>query len=347
MPIVSAAPPKQCSNRDCRVAQDGRCIEGFTDFGSCSHYGKALVIVEVTNPDVATPLRPGIRLAGAETLSAAAAQLLLRNQPCNVIAIVGPHDSGKTSLVGGIYDLLQHDKIGRYAFAGSSTLHSFERACHDSRSASNREDPHMERTERGEATYFHLDLAHVDREGKRAALFANRDGEAYMETQTNPDLAKGFAELRRCDTLTILADGDKLLDSSERHQVYSDVCLTLRAFEEAAQTRAWQQLAVVMTKIDAVRKDEVNRDRAIHHFDRIVADVRQEFAPHFLDIQTFQVAASPKNDDAERGEGMVDLLAYWMNDPARLKHSQTTHVPELSVRAFGRLRPNASGDGDA
>ena len=322
-------------------------MEGFPEPASCSHYGKPMVIVEATKPDPAKPTpRPGIRLPGAEALPAAAAQTILRDRPCNVIALVGPHESGKTSLIAGVYDMLQEDKVGNFAFAGSSTLHAFERACHDARTASNRDEPHMERTERGPATYFHLDLADVSQQRKRTALFANRDGEAYMDTQANPDLAMSYPELSRCDTLTVLADGMKLLDDSERHQVLNDVCLTIRAFEEAGQTRSWQRLAVVLTKIDAVRKAENKADseRAVRHFERIVADVRDEFGDKFAVVQAFQVSASPKGDVGERGEGMRDLLAYWMKEPHRLGHVNSNRAPEPSVRAFGRLRPIASGD---
>lgn len=325
-------------------------MEGFDELASCSHYGRPLLIVEATKPEAHKPTsQPGIRLPGAEAMPAAAAQAVLRDRLCNVIALVGPHESGKTSLIAGIYDLLQEDKVGDYAFAGSSTLHAFERACHDARTASKRDDPHMERTDRGPATYFHLDLADVSREGKQTALFANRDGEAYMDTQANPDLAEGYPELRRCDTLTVLADGMKLLDDSERHQVLNDVCLTIRAFEEAGQTRRWQQLAIVLTKIDAVRKAEnkVNSERAIRHFERIVADVRQEFGQRFVDIQAFQVSASPKGDVGERGEGMADLLAYWMQEPKRFEHAGSGREVEPSVRAFGRLRRIASGNANA
>lgn len=239
--------------------------------------------------------------------------------------------------------------MGNYAFAGSSTLHAFERACHDARAASNRDESHMERTDRGPETYFHLDLADVSREEKQTALFANRDGEAYMDTQANPDLAVGYPELRRCDTLTVLADGMKLLDDSERHQVLNDVCLTIRAFEEAGQTRSWQQLAIVLTKIDAVRKADntANGERAVRHFERIVADVREEFSHRFVDVQSFHVSASPKGEIGERGEGMEDLLTYWMNEPKRFKHAGSASQVEPSVRAFGRLRPIASGDADA
>jgi molybdopterin-guanine dinucleotide biosynthesis protein len=316
-------------------------------FASCSHYGKPLLIVEATKPEGnKAAARPSIRLPGAEALPTAAAQAVLRDRLCNVIALIGPHDSGKTSLIGGIYDLLQEGKLGNFAFAGSTTLHAFERACHDARTASNRDDPHMERTDRGPETYFHLDLADVRRNGKQTVLFANRDGEAYMDTQADPSLALDYHELRRCDTLTVLADGMKLLDDSERHQVLNDVCLTIRAFDEAGQTRSWQKLAIVLTKIDAVRKTEnkASSERAIRHFERIVADVREEFACRFVDIQSFQVSASPKGAVGERGEGMEDLLTYWMNKSKRLRHALTAPKAEFSVRAFGRLRPIASGD---
>jgi hypothetical protein len=206
----------------------------------------------------------------------------------------------------------------------------------------------MERTNRGPATYFHLDLADVSGKGKQTALFANRDGEAYMETQANPDLALEYPELRRCDTLTVLADGVSLLDDSERHQVLNDVCLTIRAFREAGQLCNWQQLAIVLTKIDAVRKaDRETKDRTIRHFERIVADVREEFTEQFSDIQAFHVSASPKDEIGERGEGMKELLAYWMNDPKRFRHVPAAFQSTPCVRAFGRLRPIAYGDVNA
>lgn len=350
MDTENTAPSVSCSNPDCRVAQDGRCVEGVPDPESCSYYGKPLVIVEAAKLELSkAATRPGVRLPSAEALPSAAAETVLRNRLCNVIGLIGPHESGKTSLIGGIYDLLMDNPLGKYAFAGSSTLHAFERAVHDSRTASNREDPHMERTERGPAMYFHLDLFHVEGRQKVTALFANRDGEAYMETQTNPNLAIDFPELSRCDTLTVLADGVKLLDDSERHQVLNDVCLTIRAFNESEQTRQWQRLAIVLTKIDAVRKadDQATTERALRHFERIVADVRTEFFERFQDIQSFQVSASPKGGAGERGEGMEKLLAYWMKEPGRFSHTRRPPESTIPARAFGRLRHADMGGDNA
>jgi hypothetical protein len=301
-----------------------------------------VLIIEDTRPEGPAAVNRGLRLPDAEALSVTAAQAILRNQACSVIAIIGPHDSGKTSLIGSIYDLFQRGPVGGYAFAGSSTLHSFERACHDSRTTSNREEPHMERTGTGEATYFHLDLVQGKSQSKRAALFANRAGEDYMDTHSDPDLAKTFAELRRSDTLTLLADGMKLLDDSERHLVREDICQSIRAFYEAGQTRTWQRLAVVLTKVDAVRGNQEKCERVLRHFDSIVMDVREQFLNDFVEIEAFQVAASPKNETAERGEGMVELLNYWMSAPGR-SHIKVSSTMTLPLRSFGRLLPKISG----
>lgn len=331
--------PVQCSNSECKVATEGRCIEGIADLQACTHYGKALVIVDRPISPSAANAVPGVRLPGAEALTRAEAQGMLRNQPCNVISLVGPHDSGKTSLIAGAFDLFQRGPVGGYAFAGSRTLHSFELACHDTRRASQREKAKMERTQTGDATYFHLDLVPPGCAGKRAALLANRSGEDYMDAQSDLSLADDFVELHRADVVTLLADGERLLDLGMRHQVRDDVCLTLRAFQEAGATRPWQRLAVVLTKLDAVLEQTAQSERTLQFFESIVKDVRSQFAQHFVEIQAFRVAASPQSASAARGEGMVGLLGYWMSAPARLQPSNVPAVTPPAVRSFGRLRP--------
>jgi hypothetical protein len=333
----------QCDNPDCKVAQDGRCIEG-QELSACTHYGKALVIVERQTVTTATTPPPGVRLPGAEALTHGEAQALLRGQPCNVIALGGPFDSGKTSLIASLYDLFQRGPVGGYAFAGSSTLRSFELACHDTRRASKRIKPGMERTQTGDATYLHLDIVAAGLNEKRAVLLANRSGEDYMDAQSDPALANEYVELHRADVLTVLADGERLLDLGLRHQVRDDICLTLRAFQESNATRPWQRLAVVLTKLDAVLKDEAKTERALQFYEGIVQDVHDQFAKHFIEIQSFRVAASPQSAKAARGTGMVDLLCYWMSLPACLQPAKVPMVIPIAKRSFGRMRPKERAD---
>jgi len=202
----------------------------------------------------------------------------------------------------------------------------------------------MERTPTGDATYFHLDLVASGCHDKRAVLLANRSGEDYMDAQSDPALASGYFELHRADVLTVLADGERLLDLGLRHQVRDDICLTLRAFQETGAIRPWQRLAVVLTKLDAVLKDEAKTERALQFYEVIVQDVRDQFAGHFIEIQSFRVAASPQSTKTARGTGMVDLLSYWMSPPACLQPAKVPAVTPTAARSFGRLRPRETAD---
>lgn len=339
---VDEIAPLQCANPDCKVSAGGKCIEGFANSATCPQFGKALVVVDVAEPIKSEPARLGIPLSLAEALTLAEAEQAIRHKPCNVVAIVGPHDAGKTSLIASIYDLLQKGPLGSYRFAGSDTLYAFERACHDSRRASQRDRPHMERTKLGEVTFFDLALFDATCSRKHRALLANRAGEDYVNTLADPDLAGGYAELGRADTITVLADGEKLL-GGERHLARREMRLTLRAFLEANATKPWQRLAIVLTKIDAIRSDEEKGADALGYFDELVNTIRAETVSQFIEVKAFPVAASPKSDKARRGEGMLELLQYWMLDTGRNVHFNSNAVPALAARAYGRLRPHASG----
>jgi ABC-type uncharacterized transport system ATPase subunit len=328
----------RCGNPECKVAVDSKCMEGIADPPNCPHYGKALIVVEASDGEAIVAVAPGVRLPHADALSATEAELVLRTKDSNLVALVGPHDAGKTSLIAAVYELFQLGPIGQYQFGGSVTLHAFEKTAHDARSESRRNDPHTERTKRGELTFYHLDLVSTDGSPRRCALFANRAGEDYMDTQKNQDLAKAYLELRRSDTLTVLVDGEKLLLSAERHLARRDALLTLRALVEAGVTRQWQRLALVLTKVDAVRLAEKGGPEALQFFENLATSMSIEYGSHFVEFKTFPVAASPKSNKAFRGEGVAALLDFWMKPPARNEHGTTVLTPLPAARAFGRLR---------
>lgn len=331
----------KCANPDCKIALGGRCLEGFPEASTCPQFGKALVIISGTTEQAPRSSASGLRLSHAEALSISEATTLLRKGPCNVISLVGPLDSGKTSLIAGMYDLLQRGPMGGYAFAGSSTMHSLERACHDSRRESERTEAHMERTERGDVLFFHLDLVEEECGAKRAALFGNRAGEEYSIVQDEPKRAQTYPELKRSDVLTVLVDGEKLLDAGERHQVRAQVRLILRAFVEVGVAPPWQRLALVLTKLDAILKNETARDGALRFFQTLAANVRTDYTAKFAVVQEFMVAASPKTTDADRGKGMDKLLRYWMAEPCRNNPVGIGVADVPKERAFGRLTPLA------
>jgi len=231
----------RCGNPECPVASDGRCIEGHSPVQSCPHFGKVIPI-GLDAADTVLPFsKPAIALASAGTLSVEEAQTELRQSACRVVAIVGPFDAGKTSLIAGLYDLFQSGAVGQFEFASSLSLHAFEQAAHDSRAASRRDNPDQNRTPLGEVRFYHLGLVVRDASDRASLLLADRAGESYLFTRNDPDSAKEFPELARADVLTMLVDGARLASNEQRHNVRSEVRLTLQALIEAGVTRPWQR----------------------------------------------------------------------------------------------------------
>src|SRR4051812_46965051 len=128
----------QCANPDCGVAEDGKCVEGF-ELASCPHYGRAAAERghQTADPDE-LEATVAIGLPGADTLNLDGGSRLLRAGETRIIAVIGPSDAGKTSLIASLYDLFQEGPVAGVEFARSRSLHAFERTCHDARAASRR-----------------------------------------------------------------------------------------------------------------------------------------------------------------------------------------------------------------
>lgn len=337
------AAPRRCANPDCQVAVDGRCIEGFPDTADCPQFGRIPIMPVAAAPGAYPAPTNGVAMQASTTLSVDEADDVVKERPSRVIAIAGPHAAGKTSLIAGLYDMFQLGQVGNVAFAQSFSLQAFEQAAHDSRAVSRRTTPNTARTERGEVRFYHLELVDTDSGAVPSVLLGDRAGEEYLETRSNPLSAKEFPELRRADVLTLLVDGQRLLDAGQRHNLRSEIRQTLQAFVEAGVVRTSQRLALVLTKLDVIRKAVDGGERTYQGFDTLVAGLRTDYGANFAAVESFQIAAQPSTDGAKRGENLDRLLAYWMAEPLRYRPAPMVfEVPEAE-RYFARLMPVAKG----
>lgn len=301
----------QCSNPDCKVAETGKCVEGH-EVSACANYGKPLQVVEA-GADEANEAPDGdvIGLPGADKLSVTAALHVLRRDSSRVIAIVGPHDAGKTSLIASLYDLFQAGPVSDAQFRGSQALHAFEIACHDARAASERGTPHINRTPLGEVQFYHLALRRSTSGEDISLLLADRAGEEYRSAADDVSLAADFVEIHRADTIALLIDGARLADNVSRHNVRAEVILLVQALRDGATLTKRQRLAVVLTKLDEVNLS-TNKDRVLRDLEVEVTRLRDLFGEDFSAIEAFRIAASPKSDAAQRGAGVPELLDFWL-----------------------------------
>jgi Double-GTPase 2 len=322
-----------CSNPDCRVSVDKKCVEGLP-FDRCQFFGKPPADLRpAEGDDVASAA--GIDLDLGVPLHALQASGVLRASHSRVIGIIGPYDCGKTSLLAGLYDLFQEGPIAGVTFAGSSTLHGFENVCHDSRVASKRGIAHSPRTRRGEVTFYHLDVRRDGEADVVSLLLADRSGEEYEEVAD--EMANGLSmfELRRADTVTVLVDGRRLCDPKSRHDVINSVAPIVQGLQESGAFARRPQLAVVLTKNDAVVGSD-KADTATADFDRLVETMERRFADRFSDVRKFVTTASPTGMAVKRGDGLRDLLLYWLNagPPEPVAPDRAA-----SDRVFAALRP--------
>lgn len=333
-----------CANPDCRIAETGKCVEGL-ETGKCPHYGH--VPAEASSDARDAPGASGvsgIKLPAANTLTASDAARFLRAGNARVIAIIGPSDSGKTSLIASLYDLFQEGPVALVEYARSVTLHAFEHTCHDARAASRRKVPHANRTPRGEVRFYHLDVAGGPAGAGLSLVLADRAGEEYRSAADDAAVTASLPEARRADTLTVLVDGERLLDAGARHNLRSEIVMILQALKDGGALQTGQRLALVLTKLDLVQDSPVCT-RALADFAGLCDNINQLFGSAFSEIQSFRIAASPKTDTVPRGTGVADLFAFWL--PPAVPEATKVPTRQAPSRSFARVRPLSERERDA
>ena len=325
-----------CANPDCRVAETHRCVEGF-ELSVCSYYGRELEETsETSRGSEEKPSAPSsVVLPGAGTLTPSEASRLLRRGDARVISIVGPRDAGKTSLIASLYELFQEGPISEIGFAQSQTLHAFEHACHDARAASRRGAPDITRTPLGGVRFYHLDLDGGPAGDRLALVLGDRAGEEYQGAADDASVVTTFPEVRRADSLTVLVDGQRLIDSGARHNLRSEIVMMLQAFVDGDAVRVSQRLALVLTKIDLVQESP-HRARAEGDIASLLKNIQRNFDGVISVIQLFKIAAAPKTDAVSRGTGVPELLTFWLDSPPAEMLRPTRPA---FARAFARVVP--------
>ena len=339
MATDAAEPLVLCANRECNVARDGKCVEGF-DLDKCPYYGRAAVddVDEAAAGLSAEPPAGGIRLARGVPLDGAETSAQLRVGLSRVVSIIGAFDCGKTSVISGLFDLFQMGPVADVFFAGCVTLHGFEEICHEARAASKRAEAHSERTKRGEVRFYHLDV----RRGSDlvSLLIADRSGEEYEEVADLAVNAAAMFELRRADVVTILIDGRKLCSPADRADTIAATPLIIQGMVESGAFERRPIVAIVLTKKDVLAASQ-KPERAMRDFEGIVEAIRRRFAGHFDILRSFVTCASPKHPKGIRGEGLDDLLTFWLAPsdppcPAARRHRSGRAFDELKIEEPGR-----------
>ena len=242
----------QCNFEHC--FSDTTCALGYPDRSECDHWKE----VEGDEVESTQPKDRGRDFAwngyvlGTSDLSVLGG----RGRPI-VIGLVGPPDSGKTSLLAFVYMwLLKYGKLGDWVFAGSWTLGGWESVVQPCRWTGDPPPafpPHTSSSGRNPGV-LHMTLRSPGTSPMRDVMFTDAPGEWFTQwskTPSNPIAAGARWVIEHSDVLVLLIDSAGLADNERLPRTRR---VTLDLIERVA-AEASVPVVVVWTKEDVVVPD--------------------------------------------------------------------------------------------
>ncbi len=101
-----------CKQADCKVREDGKCLEGIEPLTDCTHFYLDSRFDESgleseTNPAIEQLDMNKFKLFSGQELTMEQITVVTNRYPCQLIMILGDQECGKTTLLAAIYDLFQ------------------------------------------------------------------------------------------------------------------------------------------------------------------------------------------------------------------------------------------------
>lgn len=247
----------RCTHESC--FPDTTCALGHLDRTQCDHWKGTETVLE--DKDVVVEAETSdIPWNGYVLGTSDLAILGGRGRPV-VIGLIGPPDSGKTSLLVYLYMwLLKHGRIGGWVFAGSWTLGGWESVVQYSRWTGDPPPsfpPHTSSAGRYPGV-LHITLRCPESGMLRDVMFTDAPGEWFVQWSRTPsDPASEGARwvVHHSDVLMLLVDSDALGDK-EKLPVSRRAT---RDLIERIAADAKSSIAVVWTKDDVDVPDPVQQ----------------------------------------------------------------------------------------
>jgi hypothetical protein len=304
------APAQLCSNKDCKVRQTGKCHIGHDPVESCPNYAQAEKGIEPVIEDETPPAAPpAVEIASSEVMHIADLARFIRQRTPRVVALVGEHKAGKTTLISSVYEAYCKGPFADLTFAGSKTLVGFAKLHAYALLNSGRSSPTVPRTSRNAPlAFFHLALAR-SRHDILDLIVADRSGETYASARTGTDLIPTLEEFHLADRVCFLLDGGRLASKDLRPAYMRQFKQMIHAMRDNGALSGGPALEVLSTKFDITRQvDETERLKLLDDYERQIAS---EFAAVGLDVSCHRICALPKTDRKIGVVGLDEMITRW------------------------------------
>lgn len=288
--------------------------------------------------DAFLDLPSGYALDAEETLS-----ITLRH-PTQLIVLAGGVASGKTTILGSIYEGFLAGPFADFNFAASRSLVGFEQICHLNRLISGGAVPQTERTVPSvKPTFYHLELADQTMVGPSVAqgchvLLAAVSGELFRLARDSSEDCASMTFLRRADSVVVLVDGAKLSQMETRANALADASGILDSFLDGGVLAPSARIEFVFSKYDCIH---AAGNTALAFIANAENRLRTKFISRVPKLVFRKIAARPEREIPANDHGLTTAFREWVKG-SQDHHSRATGErldrPDTEVlREFARF----------
>lgn len=331
---------KSCEQPDCPVAKDGKCLEGL-DLEKCTHFYWADQPEEPVDPTAAAKPESVVpdnseQLYFGEELTTEQLKTITYQYDFNLVMIVGESESGKTTILGSIFDLFQMGLVKKFSFAGSKTLIGFERRCHPSRRSSNAKKPVTDKTPSKEFGFLHLAVKPKDALTKKAhhLLLSDISGERFRLARDSSPAMLDLDLMKFADHIIFVIDGSKLADKFKRTAAISHAQMFIQRALDTNLYDKGRVLTVAITKSDLLIPETFDYDKLIK------TPFKHKFESRLKELTFIELAIRPDvpTDELQFGNGTDELLTEWIQKIEKPAVVNSEFIEP--ARAFGNFKFN-------
>lgn len=262
-------------------------------------------IVEEDGRSGFVKLPHGLALTVAETYPITASEV------SKTIILIGPFDSGKTTIETTIYQLFQRKPFAGLYFAGSQSLFGYEERSFYTRLESKKETATTPRTSRfADEIFLHLKLYDNTTKTKTNYLFGDISGEEIYSHLGNVEtICEKMPYLKSVDSYVFIVDGKQLVDKNKRNGAIDQAYNMARTIFDAKLYSSSTRVQILISKYDILKKnDDANLEATIDKRLQCIVDLLKKYVS---EVTVHKVAAMPELGDFEVGYGLEELLSTW------------------------------------
>lgn len=255
-----------------------------------------------------------IDMPSGEALSLKDTYPIMAKERTKLIVVIGPSESGKTTLETTLYQLFQSGQLGNFYFAGSKTLQGYEDRAFLTRINSGRSKPDTPRTSTGiQEQFLHLKVYNVEDGNYCNFLFADIAGEDYSNCIANSDeMKKQFPYFKNADFFVSLIDGKQVTDRAKRFSIPENLKQMFRTIVDAGLCKDGSVLQIVTSKYDIVDNDTENTKEIMEYLAQNETNLYKYFKNYFSLVEFVNIAAMPEVEGKYKcGFGIDKLLKTW------------------------------------